>query len=58
MPRKEWRFQGEPAFKQKAFDGDCDSIRRQIAQLVGSKTMTKAAFLRQCGALIGLETVK
>jgi hypothetical protein len=57
MPKKMWMFPGEVIPKQKAFPGDCDDIRRKISSFLATNTMTKAEFLRQCGAAIGKETV-
>lgn len=57
MPRFEWRFPGEVVLKPVAFKNDCDHVRRQIAAFLAVKTMTKKAFLKQCGGFIGKETV-
>jgi hypothetical protein len=57
MPKKFWLLPGETIPRPKAFPGDCDDIRRQIAAFLATKTMSKAEFLRQCGDAIGKEQV-
>ncbi len=57
MPKRQWLFPGELPYKQKAFPGDCDDIRRQIASFLATKELTKAEFLRRCGAAIGKEGI-
>jgi hypothetical protein len=57
MPKWGWVKEGTVIGHPKAFPGDCDDIRRKISSFLATKTVTKAEFLRQCGAVIGKETV-